>query len=267
MIHIYEADYVKPLVKVFYERAWKNTEETRRIFEEIGFELTKYAFRNVPLLKNLQKNSKVFAGPIARAGCGLFRPSVINYLRERLKESRICLETFGVGLSRSHDPIRLPAKTYWNTLRYFHKKELSSSLFLLYEMGEATGSTIEGVINELKKFDVSPKNILFLIGVACIDQTKERLESFADSLQVVIGSRWKYDEEPGPTQFYVTQIFEDKWIKITPRDWGRCVSGMKDHSSVMSFINWIEETVNISEEDKEMLFTLWLKKIGEKRIG
>ena len=60
MIHIYEADYVKPLVKVFYERAWKNTEETRRIFEEIGFELTKYAFRNVPLLKNLQNHTVAY---------------------------------------------------------------------------------------------------------------------------------------------------------------------------------------------------------------
>lgn len=262
MIRVYEVYNVRPLVREFYEKAWRTTKETRRVFEQIGLELTKHALNNVPLLSGNQMKGivRVYAGPIARAGCGLFRPSIVRSLKKKFQRLNIPFETFGMGLSRFHEPNRLPAKVYWNTLRDLDNNlDLSSSLILIYEMGEATGSTIEGVIRELKMFKVNPENLLFFVGAACIEQTKDRLESLAPGMSLVIGSRWRYEEKPGPTQFYLNQMFDEEWIELSPRDWGRCVSGMKDKASVKAFIAWIGETVNISKADEEMLYKIWLR--------
>lgn len=267
MIHIYDVDSVKSLVMEFYRKAWSSTKETRRVFEEIGLELTRYTLQYLPLLRNLPKGIvNVYAGPIARAGCGAFRPSVVKLLQEEFQGKGIVFRTFGLGLSRSNDPLHLPAKVYWNTLRY-SKPDLASSLILLYEIGEATGSTIEGAIKELETFNVVPSNIIFHIGAACIDQTLERLKTVSSGIQLVVGSRWRYDEKPGPTQYYLTQILDDKWIKMSPRDWGWCVAGMKDEQSVSAFIQWVGETINLSPIDEEFLFGMWLKKTREKEVG
>lgn len=265
MVHIYEAINVKPLVKEFYEKSWRTIKETRRIFEEIGLELTKYGLKNVPLFfdRLVERRLNVHAGPVARAGCGLFRPSVVSLLKNKFTY----LKTFGIGLSRSYRPDLYPANVYWNTLRNVSKSDLSNSLIILYEMGEATGSTIEGVINELEFFNIALSRVLFLIGAACVDQTIERLNLIAPNLSMVIGSRWKYIEEPGPTQFYLNQMFDGEWINLHPRDWGRCVSGMKDVTSVKMFIDWVRESVSISEDDEETLFKRWSSKINERKVG
>ncbi len=267
LIHIYDVDSVKPLVIEFYRKAWRSTKETRRIFEEIGLELTKHTLHYLPPLRSLPKGLvNVYAGPIARAGCGAFRPLVVKLLQEEFHGKCIGFKTFGLGLSRSNDPLHLPAKVYWNTLRY-SKPDLSSSIILLYEIGEATGSTIEGAVRELETFNAVSSNIIFQIGAACIDQTRERLEQVASGIHLVIGSRWRYDEKPGPTQYYLTHILDDKWINMPPKDWGRCIAGMKDEQSVLSFIHWVGETINLSPIDEEFLFEIWLKKIKEKEVG
>ena len=41
---------------------------------------------------------------------------------------------------------------------------------------------------------------------------------------------------------------------------------MNDEQSVLSFIHWIGETINISPLDEKFLFRLWLKKIKEKEL-
>ena len=267
MIYTYDVESVKPLVLEFYERAWKSTHVTRRIFEQIGHELTTSAFETVPLLQNLDKVAKLYAGPIARAGCGLFRPSAIKALTNMCAVHGTKFEFFGIGLHRPNNPLRDPAIVYWNTLRHTSNLDLSSADILLYEMGEATGSTIEGVIEELRTLNAVPHNIIFLVGAAAIDQTRSRLEAVASGLNVVIGSRWRYDEAPGPAQYYLTQVLENGWRPVSPRDWGRCVSGMIDLATVESFDNWVGETLQISHADQKMLRGVWSKKIEEKAVS
>ena len=224
MIHIYDVDCIKPLIIEFYRKAWRSTKETRRIFEEIGLELTKHTLHYIPQLRNFPKELvNVYAAPIARAGCGTFRPLVVKLLQEEFHRKNIVFKTFGLGLNRSNDPLHSPAKVYWNTLRY-SKPDLSSSIILLYEIGEATGSTIEGAVRELETFNAVPSNIIFQIGAACIDQTRERLEQVASGIHLVIGSRWRYNEKFGPTQYYLTHILDEKWINMSPRDFGENVS-------------------------------------------
>lgn len=266
MIHIYDVDCVKPLIIEFYRKAWRSTIETRRIFEEIGLELTKHTLQYIPRLRSFSKKiDNVYAAPIARAGCGIFRPPVVKLLQEEFYRKGIVFNTFGLGLNRSNDPLHFPAKVYWNTLRDL-KPDLSSAIILLYEIGEATGSTIEGAVRELETFNAVPSNIIFQIGAACIDQTRERLEQVASGIHLVIGSRWRYNEKSGPTQYYLTHILDEKWINMSPRDWGKCVAGMKNEQSVLSFIHWIGETINLSPKDKKFLFRVWLKKIKEKEL-
>jgi hypothetical protein len=236
------------------------------VFEEIGLELTKHMIQYLPLLHNLPKGIvNVYAGPIARAGCGAFRPSVIKLLHEEVKRKGLEIKTFGLGLSRAKDPLHHPAIVYWNTLRD-SQPDLASSLILLYEIGEATGSTIESAVKELKTFNAVPQHIIFLIGAACIDQTLERLQTVASGIQLIVGSRWQYDETSGPTQFFLTHIKAKKWIKMVPKDWGRCVSGMEDEQSVSSFIQWIGETIDLSPIDEAVLFRRWKQKIKEKAV-
>ena len=264
MISIYDVEGVRALLLDFYEKAWKSTYETRRIFEQIGYELTTSAINMVPLLQNLNNVDTLYAGPIARAGCGLFRPPVIKLLEKTCTANGIMFESFGMGLRRSENPLRNPAIVYWNTLRRISDLNLSSSTILLYEMGEATGSTIEGAINELRRLKALPHNVVVLIGAACIDQTKSRLEAVAPGLNLVIGSRWRYDDTPGPTQYYLTHVLNDDWTPVSPRDWGRCVSDMIDMAAVDSFIEWIRETLQISPSEQKMLRQAWSSKINEK---
>ena len=264
MIYTYYVESVKSLVLEFYENAWKSTYETRRIFEQIGYELTTSAAKTVPLLQNLDKVAKLYAGPIARAGCGLFRPSVIKALTNICAVHGITFESFGMGLRRPDNPLRDPATVYWNTLRHISNLDLSSATILLYEMGEATGSTIEGAIKELRTLNAVPHNVIFLVGAAAIDQTRTRLEAVASGLNVVIGSRWRYDETPGPGQYYLTQVLDSGWKSVSPKDWGRYVSGMVDLSTVESFINWVGETLRISNADQKMLRQVWSKNIEKK---
>ena len=188
-------------------------------------------------------------------------------LKDRFQGLGLSFETFGMGLSRSNAPVRKPAMMYWNTLRSLKDSDLSSSLVLIYDMGEATGSTITGVVHELKSYGIPPDNVIFLLGAACVDQTRKRLESVAQNTSLVIGSKWKYDERPGPTQFYLTHIYDKGWIQQPPRDWGRCVSGMKNQATVKSFIRWVGETIKLSQGDEEKLFQVWSRKINEKKIS
>jgi hypothetical protein len=267
MISIYDVESVRALVMDFYEKAWKSTDETRRIFEQIGNELTTAAINTVPLLQSLSNVVTLYAGPIARAGCGLFRPPVIKVLEEMCTANGVMFESFGMGLRRSEKPLRNPATVYWNTLRRISDLDLTSSMILLYEMGEATGSTIEGAINELLRLKALPHNVVVLIGAACIDQTKSRLEAVAPGLNLVIGSRWRYDDAPSPAQYFLTHIWKNGWQPVSPRDWGRCVSGMIDVAAVDSFIDWIRETLQISPSEQKMLRQIWSSKIKEKIIS
>jgi uracil phosphoribosyltransferase len=269
MINVYEAVKTRSLVREFYEKAWRTTEESRRIFEQIGWELTEYALNNIPLLRERRMKSieNVYAAPIARAGFGLLRPSTTNVLKKTFQKLNMPFETFGLGLSRSHPPDKLPAEVYWNTLRNRGKTpDLSSSLILIYDMGEATGSTIEGVIRELAKFKFESANLLVLVGAAGIEQTRSRLAPLAPGMSFVIGSQWRYETIPGPTQFYLNQMFDGEWIPLEPKDWGRCVSGMTDKPAVQAFITWIDETVPVSKADKAMLYQLWVQKVDERKI-
>ena len=267
MISIYNAERVRALVLEFYENAWKSTDETRSVFARIGYELTTAAITTVPLLQNLKNVDTLYAGPIARAGCGLFRSPVIQVLEQICAANGIPFASFGMGLRRSEDPLRDPAIVYWNTLRRISDLDLSSSAILLYEMGEATGSTLEGAMNELRRLNARPRNVVALIGAACIDQTKGRLKRVAPGLNLIIGSRWRYDDAPGPTQYYLTHVLKDGWTPVAPRDWGRCVSGMIDLAAVDAFSDWIRETLPISPSDRKMLRQTWSRKIHEKRIS
>ena len=267
MISIYDVERVRALVLDFYENAWKSTADTRRVFAHIGYELTTAAITTVPLLQALNHVDALYAGPIARAGCGLFRPPIITVLEQICTANGIRFASFGLGLQRSENPLRTPAIVYWNTLRRIADLDLSSKAILLYEMGEATGSTLEGAMNELRRLNARPRNVVALIGAACIDQTQRRLDTVAPGLNVVIGSRWRYDETPGPTQYYLTHVLNDGWTPVAPRDWGRCVSGMIDLASVDAFIDWIRETLPITPSDQAMLRQTWSRKIHEKRIS
>lgn len=261
MIHTYDVEGVRPLVLEFYENAWKSTQKTRSIFEQIGYELTTSAAKTVPLLQNLHKETTLYAGPIARAGCGLYRPSVVKALANICEAHGITFESFGMGLNRPDNPLRDPAIVYWNTLRHISNLDLSSAKILVYEMGEATGSTIEGAIRELRTLNAVPQNVIFLVGAAAVEQTRTRLEAVASGLNVVVGSRWRYDESPGPAQYYLTQILDNGWKPVSPKDWGRRVSGMIDLATVDSFINWVGKTFQISHADRKMLRQVWSNKI------
>jgi hypothetical protein len=268
-ITVYEAKSVRPLVREFYETAWCSTEETRRLFEQIGWELTQYAFANIPILQcdSMTTIEQVYVAPIARAGFGLLRPSILRFLEQRFQQLNVAFEVFGLGLSRTHAPDHLPANVYWNTLRdQGQPRDLSSALILVYDMGEATGSTLEGVIRELAAFKVKPVNLIFLLGAACIEQTRSRLDPLAPGMSLVMGSRWRYEATPGSTQFYLNQMFDGAWIPMDSRDWGRCVSGMTDEAAVNAFMAWITEIVSISEADQAKLYQLWVKKIDERKI-
>ena len=54
----------------------------------------------------------VYTAPIVRAGCGVFRPLVVNLLQEEFHSKNIGFKTFGLGLNRSNDPLHRPAKVY-----------------------------------------------------------------------------------------------------------------------------------------------------------
>jgi len=255
-------------VREFYEKDWKTIQATRKSFEEIGLKLTDYALAHVPLLTAKEETGAIYAAPVARAGCGLFRPRVVEKLRRRSLELGVKFYSFGIGASRPYgNPDLLPAEVYWNTLRN-SEPDLSNAVVILYEMGEATGSTVEGIINELRKFGLIVENLVFLVGAACIDQTKDRLEKVAPGMHFVYGSEWKYIEKPGPNQFYLNQIHlprKHRWIRLDPRDWGKCVSGMKNKNDVLEFIKWMRETIDISEEDQKMLCERWLDNIYLKK--
>jgi hypothetical protein len=139
-------------------------------------------------------------------------------------------------------------------------------VILIYEMGEATGSTIAGVVSELRELAIPSGNIVFLIGAACIEQTQMRLDALAPEIHLVIGSRWRYNPTEGPTQFYLTHVNNGEWKPVPPRDWGRCVSGMIDLASVKAFIHWVAETVPMTRQDQNLLLKEWSKKIDESPI-
>jgi hypothetical protein len=267
MISIYEVEGVRAFVLDFYNAAWKTTTETRRVFEHIGYELTEAARNVVPLLQNLTNTETLYAGPIARAGCGLFRPPTIKVLEALCSAHGVTFKAFGMGLRRAENPLRRPAVVYWNTLRRNSDLDLSASPILLYEMGEATGSTIEGAMNELRRLKARSHNVVVLMGAACLDQTKSRLEAVAPGVNVVAGSRWRYEEAPGPTQYYLTSIWNHGWQPVTPRDWGRCVAGMVDRAAVDAFIDWIQETLPMSPSDRHMLRQRWSGQIQEKSVS
>lgn len=176
------------------------------------------------------------------------------------------MNSFGLGLRRAKNPLRNPATVYWNTLQLTETDDLTKSAILIYEMGEATGSTIAGVVSELRELTIPSGNIVFLIGAACIEQTQMRLDALAPEIHLVIGSRWRYDTTEGPTQFYLTYVNDGEWKSVPPRDWGRCVSGMTDFASVITFIQWVAETVPMTRLDRNLLLQEWSKKIDESPI-
>lgn len=266
MVHVYDASDVTSLVLDFYNDAWQSVISTRRVFEHIGLSLTHAAFRSVPLLQNIKLVDTIYAGPIARAGCGLFRPSVVDLLMTWCTPQDITVNSFGLGLRRGKNPLHTPATIYWNTLQLTEADDLTRSVILIYEMGEATGSTITGVVAALQDLNIPPENMVFLIGAACIEQTRARLDALTPDVHLVIGSRWHYDTMAGPTQFYLTHVNYGEWIPVPPRDWGRCVSGMTDRASVSTFIQWVAETVPMTQRDQSLLFQEWSKKIGEPHI-
>ena len=106
MISIYEVEGVRAFVLDFYDAAWKTTTETRRVFEHIGYELTEAARNVVPLLQNLTNTETLYAGPIARAGCGLFRPPTIKVLEALCSAHGVTFKAFGMGLRRAEIPLR-----------------------------------------------------------------------------------------------------------------------------------------------------------------
>jgi len=265
-LRLYHAGLEKE-VRKFYERTWKTTRGTRESFKEIGIKLTDYALANVPLLTGKEETDAIYAAPVAKAGVGLFRPAVVEKLRARSKELGVEFCSFGIGASRPHENLdSLPAEVYWNTLRT-SGTDLSNAMVMLYEMGEATGSTLEGIVNELRKFNLRLENLILLAGAACIDQTRDRLERVAPGMNIVYGSRWRYIEKPDPRQFYLYKMYlfqEDRWIELCPKDWGRCVSGLKDRDAVNSFIEWMTETIVVPEEDQKMLHERWIDDIHTK---
>jgi hypothetical protein len=176
MVHVYDASDVTSLVLDFYNDAWQSVISTRRVFEQIGLALTRAAFRSVPLLQDLKLVDSIYAGPIARAGCGLFRPSVVDLLVTWCTPHDITINSFGLGLRRGKNPLHTPATIYWNTLQLTETDDLTRSVILIYEMGEATGSTITGVVTALQDLNIPSENMVFLIGAACIEQTRARLE-------------------------------------------------------------------------------------------
>jgi hypothetical protein len=268
MVHIYDAPEITPLVLDFYHTAWQSVTSTRYIFELIGLGLTQAAFRSIPLLQDLTCIDSIYAGPIARAGCGLFRPSVLSLLTTYMHSDHqeITVNSFGLGLRRAQNPLHTPATVYWNTLQLPEIDDPTKSVILIYEMGEATGSTIVGVVSELQKLAIPLGNIIFLIGAACIEQTQTRLDALAPEIHLVIGSRWRYDPTEGPTQFYLTHMNDGRWKPLPPRDWGRCVSGMTNLASVNSFIQWVAETIPMTHQDQNLLLHEWSNKIDESPI-
>jgi hypothetical protein len=268
MVYVYDAPEITPLVLDFYNTAWQSVTSTRHVFERIGFGLTQAAFRSVPLLRDRTCVDTIYAGPIARAGCGLFRSSVLSLLTTyaRTAHQEIRVYSFGLGLRRAKNPLHTPATVYWNTLKLNEMDDLTKSVILIYEMGEATGSTIAGVVSKLREFNIPLGNIVFLIGAACIEQTQIRLNALAPEIQLVIGSRWRYDPTEGPTQFYLTHVNDGEWKPVPPRDWGRCLSGMTDLASVKTFIHWVAKTVPMTRQDQNLLLQEWSKKIDEPPI-
>ncbi len=267
MVSIYEAEDVRSLVLNFYETAWRTPAATRRVFEQIGYELTKAAQSAVPLLQNLTHTDTLYAGPIARAGCGLFRPSAIQVLEALCSANGVTLKPFALGLRRTAHPLHHPAVVYWNTLRRQPAPDLSTAPILLYEMGEATGSTIAGAVAELRRLKAQPHNVVVLLGAACLDQTARRLEAVAPEASLVIGSRWRYDDAPGPTQYYLTAVWNGGWQPVTPRDWGRCVAGMTDRAAVDAFLDWMQETLPVSPQDRLRLRRRWFRQIQEPDVS
>jgi hypothetical protein len=266
LIKTYEAYETKPLIKKFYEQGWRTVKETRKIFEALGIKLTEYLFNNDEIFDSITSNEKinVYSGPIARAGCGLFRQSTKNLIKKRLEKCEASFQVIGLGLNRLKNPEFMSAEVYWNTLRNKIIDSNQFNYFIIYDFGEATGSTIEGVIEDFRNCGISSKNIIFCLGAACIEQTKNRLESITSEITLIVGSKWKYKVTDGEDKYYLDQMFDGEWIDFIPRDWGKCVSGITNESSINAFISWIKETMDISKEDEKMLFQRWKQKYLKK---
>ncbi|MHA1675639.1 MAG: hypothetical protein ACTSU6_00515 [Candidatus Njordarchaeales archaeon] len=275
-LRLYNAN-LEPDVRNFYEETWETTERTRKSFEEIGRRLTEYALTNVPLLNGEERINAIYAAPVLRAGVGLFRPDIVQLLKKRARELGVDFHTFAIGASRPHKYTdKTSADVYLNTLQYSHP-DLSNAVVILYEFGEATGSTIEGVVKDLKKYNLNTNNLILLAGAACIDQSQSRLERVAPGMHIVAGSRWKYTEKEGPSQFYLRWMLNpetQRYDEMNPRDWGRCVSGMVDEDSVRKFILWMRDSrenepseqdlIYMSEKDQYDLFERYRIKIHER---
>ncbi len=262
-MRVYEASSATRLVREFYEKTCETTEGTRKSFEQIGVELTRCALDQVPLLRERGSVESIYVGAVARGGFGVLRPPTLRLLEERAGELKIPLKTFALGLKRSHEPTKEVAEVYLNTLEYA-KPDLSSSLVLVYEMGEATGSTVEGAVKALMPYNLCLKRFIFLVGAACIEQTRGRLEAAASDMTLIVGSRWRFIEEPGPSQYYLTKMRSGVgWLELHPRDWGDCVSGMDSEAGVKSFIDFMGEAVKLSSPDQSALYKRWTAKLAK----
>ncbi|MBS3052752.1 MAG: hypothetical protein J4428_05275 [Candidatus Aenigmarchaeota archaeon] len=259
MICVYSPPF-QDLVREFYENGWETREKTQELFLAVGNGLTSYAFdyvlSNTPAYSS-GKPRAIYAGAVARGGFGMFRRQTLDLIEFA---AEVPVIPFGLGASRDHErPDELPADVYWDTLG---DHDLTDSVVMVYDFGLSTAGTVHGVVNALRPRGLDNRNLIFLLGAACLEQSGKRLNEVADGMHAVVGSEWRYRTQ-NPGMFYLDQMKAgNEWVAMNPQDWGDCVSRLETVGDIELFLSLIGETLQLSPQDRALLFERYKSSLG-----
>jgi len=264
---------LKDSARQFYE-TWHATRcDTRRAFASTGTAALARIILAEDGLKALPagRRPEVLAlGGVARAGWGLITPQVLSVVRELLSETQVF--TWAIGASRPKDPGMDPASIYFHTLDTL-KEQIETAggdwnrvALIATEYGLATASTLEAVVPAITRElpNLNPANVVFFANCACLRQSGARIErAFPEGL-LAVGSEWMYSEKLS-TRFYLNTMLspngsdEPPW-ETTPRDWGECCFGGGQPDDVNEFLQFLNQTVKLTPNQKAQAREHLLKK-------
>lgn len=252
-------------VREFYERTYATTGGTRRSFAVIGQRLAEHVLQELPLLnEKVYGVDSIHVTGISRGGNPLFTTTVRAIIERGARQLGYGFNAFGIAASRpSVNTDTEVAEVYWDTLER-SSPDLTNAAVMLFEMGLATASTIEGVYERLRTYELRPEHLVLLAGAACLEQSTSRLEEVAPGMTIVAGSKWRYIEEPGPSQFYLNRMLNPdtgEYQLMEPRDWGACACGTTE-PELRSFLDLMALTIPMTYKDREFLYSRWRDKLG-----
>lgn len=236
---------VEALVTEFYLSGHESPKITRQVFKQLGILMTREAINNVlTTLPAFATGRALLApAPILRAGAGILTPDALALLSD--------FETLPwlIGASRTKSPDKEPAELYLFNLkrqlghRLGGKIDLSRVILIIFEMGISTASTLVAVANALSRnyLEFDFHNLVFVAPCVCLEQMEARLVAAAPGATLVVGTEWRYNDEPDSGErFYLNrmQLFGNSYTMMPPRDWGQCLTGGFDKvKDIWIFLN------------------------------